>query len=790
MTQKVIDLKFQYEDNIGLDFQPNKIAIYSLSSKLRYWKNGVYLRYTNGQKVIPKKLKVIFTPNEQRYFKTFTELRDGEKSFAYLSYGESFDKDIETLTLSIHVSPEYLVVARERNTLREDLEKMIIFWLYKSSEESYGGYAEVVSESETKVASERILSFYERFKPILLDDSCVGIICNGMVKARSLLRLIIGFFNPPPVYAGCAGGPVSCGNSIRTCKCPNGNICTEGSVCSFFPFTLCSCSTICDYGDGVDMVCSFRTTQSSCNYANSGACSDNGYDCQSGSCTWTCVPSCSAPLCGQSNGCGGWCSNADASNWSDTGNRSCGGGCGTQSCQKEQSNPCGGFQWVADGSTCNECGPYGSVTCGDWTQTYDCRGPDSGCQECGPYPSSWSACSSATFDRTRTCTEDCGSDNCAGVPLTDNCQANISGTFFDASDLSDCAAMAAAPKITGGTIQIDSSLYAPPVSYTPSFNGSGVYSQTVRSPETYSLTVNPGGGYIAAPKFVCQGSWAAFPGSAPGCGSQPCEAGTFDFGFWRIYGGWWQATGGSVYGGTGITSIIPASLPVAEQYLILDDANGQNGVALFRTGSVDLGTAPLAAVSASGWQASSGINHSRRGDFNYNYYLNKMNLIPKTSWNGSGKPAFTPIPGKDYQVFTSDTATIDFNLAAGEKMVFLVSGDVTIPGDASGNVDVPEGSFLSVIAGGDITISSAARQIEGWYNGENLTVQSIGDEATELQFVGEGAFIGWETLVLSRDRGVTNNTEPAEKFIARPDFMVNAPEVMKVVRATWKEVAP
>ncbi len=64
------------------------------------------------------------------------------------------------------------------------------------------------------------------------------------------------------------------------------------------------------------------------------------------------------------------------------------------------------------------------------------------------------------------------------------------------------------------------------------------------------------------------------------------------------------------------------------------------------------------------------------------------------------------------------------------------------------------------------------------------------------KFVGEGTFVGWNGIVLERDyddyagRKVENNYTPTESFRYRPDFLLNAPEEIKVPRYIWREVAP
>jgi len=79
----------------------------------------------------------------------------------------------------------------------------------------------------------------------------------------------------------------------------------------------------------------------------------------------------------------------------------------------------------------------------------------------------------------------------------------------------------------------------------------------------------------------------------------------------------------------------------------------------------------------------------------------------------------------------------------------------------------------------------------GWVGrGDSLSIESTGDTTTELQFRGEGSFVGWNGVSLNRDRGESNATEPAEEFVFRSDLMINAPIALKFSRYVWQEKAP
>jgi len=350
----------------------------------------------------------------------------------------------------------------------------------------------------------------------------------------------------------------------------------------------------------------------------------------------------------------------------------------------------------------------------------------------------------------------------------------VTGTLFDASDVDTCALMAGEAKISGATVDLVSASN----SYSPTTNGSGIYTSYVNTPDSYIVSPVVGEPYSATPKLVCQGSSADFVSTGATI--------TRDFGFWRVYGGWWQVVGGDVYGGGGVESVIPDSLPANEKYLVKEDADGADGLVYYDAGGeVVLGGGSDMAVSSSGWESESGYEGQ---DINYAYYMAKMKTLGKTAWDGLSKPAYSPVDG--YEVYTHTgniTIDYDFSINSDEKRIYMIDGNVVVDRAA---VTVALGSHLTVIASGTITFADNVGEIHGWWMGERIVIASTGNTATEIQFIGEGSFIGWSSIEFNRDRGVTNNTAPAEEFTYRPDFMVNAPDALKFSKYKWLEQTP
>jgi hypothetical protein len=418
------------------------------------------------------------------------------------------------------------------------------------------------------------------------------------------------------------------------------------------------------------------------------------------------------------------------------------------------------------------------------------------------YVSNWSACD-ANHKHTRTCREDCGTDNCAVTPLEEDCLGAVRGTLFNASDYGSCPAFDPA---TGYLTGLPAGVGAP--SRTFGFSGtwpplstavtdsSGNYSIQVYAPGSYNYDFSPlsdiyvtGGG----PKLTCFSAVASVPSNPVNCQTQPCSlVNDMSFGFWKIYGGWWQAVGGSVHGDTGVRSEIPASL-ATEMSLILPDTTAGNrlGFLSYGTARADdmLGTNPEAKVSSELWEKESKYSGQI---YDWSFYNSRFNLFTKTSWS-DGESVVYDDQGKGYQIFQSDGSINSFDLSptGTQKVIFHINGNVRVTGD----IVVPDGAFLAVIAKGTITFDPSVSQADGWYVAESiaipcLDVDSNGCDKTDSQFAGNGSFIAWNGFSLGRTRNLTNNAAPSEKFTYRQDLYRNAPTPMKVYTKLYKPFVP
>jgi hypothetical protein len=229
----------------------------------------------------------------------------------------------------------------------------------------------------------------------------------------------------------------------------------------------------------------------------------------------------------------------------------------------------------------------------------------------------------------------------------------------------------------------------------------------------------------------------------------------------------------------------------AGQKLILDDAWGRSGMLSYGvpwTG-LELGSNPNSRVSTPGWRIESIYDGLR---YDYDFYVTRMDVFESKVWADDSIGNYDD-GGTGYQIYKSaGDVTLSAVTLTTEKVILLVDGSVTV----SGEVVVPSGAFLAVIAKGNIAISPSVVTAQGWFVGENIYVpchDGNGDsvcDKDDIQFDGRGSFVGWTNIVLRRDMGVANNLMPSEKFTYRSDFLLNAPVPMRVYTKRFTPFIP
>jgi len=412
--------------------------------------------------------------------------------------------------------------------------------------------------------------------------------------------------------------------------------------------------------------------------------------------------------------------------------------------------------------------------------------------------SAWSACNPATHTRTRTCLAGC---NCEGVTLEEQCRGVISGTLFNATWMSACPAdLTSVEKIAGAGFTLTDGDSNPAPNASGTTDNSGYYSSEVLAPGAYSFDFSGLTRYETAPGSIlaCNGSVANVLGSDPTCAVQPCSfVQNMNFGLIEKYAGWWQVKGGSIFGAKGVQSFIPSSfggLALDKQRLILpDDVSGRNGLLVYGQKIVgQLGGNEDAVVSGDGWEILSSYETLR---YDYDFYEIRMDIFGATAWDG-GDINYDD-NGVGYQIFkytgTEDINAFNYSGPTGtQKVILLIDANVNV----IGNIEVPEGAFLAIISSESISFNYNVTKAQGLFVAENINIPckdvlEDGCDMEDEQFLGEGSFVAWTDMILSRGLpGNLNNTQPSELFTYRPDFMVNIPTPMKVYTKKYSPFIP
>ena len=430
------------------------------------------------------------------------------------------------------------------------------------------------------------------------------------------------------------------------------------------------------------------------------------------------------------------------------------------------------------------------------------------------YVSAWSTCNSS-FTRTRTCREDCGTDDCtafqaSGNALSQSCQGSIRGTIFDASNRASCPAFNPAtgfltglnadeiPPVTTFAISDQSAIAPHPytVLTQPTTNSSGNYTALVYAPATYGYDFTGFRSYFilsGGPKLTCTSTAAVVPDNPTTCTTQPCSiVNNISFGFNRLYGGWWRASGAGVYADTGIKSVIPPT--ATDQNLMTPNTAEGNRIGFLTYGVTKptdlLGANPSAKISTSALERQSKYAGLI---YDWGYYNNRFNLFKINPWNGTDPIVYSDPNSLGYQIYKVDSGinSFTYNPSAGEKVIVLAHGDVNV----TSNIVVPNTAFLVIIASGSIIFDSSVTRADGWYVASTISTPchsttALGCDQDDSQFVGNGSFVAWNGFNLARHQGVLNNTQPSAQFNYRQDLFTNAPKPMKLFTKIYKPFIP
>ncbi|PIP88130.1 hypothetical protein COW80_02010 [Candidatus Beckwithbacteria bacterium CG22_combo_CG10-13_8_21_14_all_01_47_9] len=227
-------------------------------------------------------------------------------------------------------------------------------------------------------------------------------------------------------------------------------------------------------------------------------------------------------------------------------------------------------------------------------------------------------------------------------------------------------------------------------------------------------------------------------------------------------GAWWQADSGNIHADNGgVTSEIPSTCTGAcKPYLI----TGVTGLLSFN-GTVNLNGNEINETGPD-WQAETKYHGTPTG---FSYFQRLLADDPDAEANG-------------VEIYEDFYSTIkEINVANGENRIILVNGYA----DINHNIYVVPGGFLAIIASGDITVADDVTNVEGVFISDGIFSSGTGNK----QLIGEGMFTGWTGISLGRALA-DNTVTPAEKFIYRPDLLLNAYRYLFSLNIAWREVAP
>jgi hypothetical protein len=153
-------------------------------------------------------------------------------------------------------------------------------------------------------------------------------------------------------------------------------------------------------------------------------------------------------------------------------------------------------------------------------------------------------------------------------------------------------------------------------------------------------------------------------------------------------------------------------------------------------------------------------------------------------------PAGTLRPG--YYKANRETRFGSYSFSGGGDYVFVINSNIHF----EGNITVTRGTTVTFIASGDINVESGVTQLQGIFSAnKNFTVESAAVGADSPLLI-EGSVIAnairttTYTLINRRDLVSIDNANPSVVIQMRPDFILNAPELIRHSEVKIQEVAP
>ncbi|MBU0978394.1 hypothetical protein KKF92_01040 [Patescibacteria group bacterium] len=304
-------------------------------------------------------------------------------------------------------------------------------------------------------------------------------------------------------------------------------------------------------------------------------------------------------------------------------------------------------------------------------------------------------------------------------------------------------------------------------------------------------------------------------------GNEECDGGTncdmTGYGCILISDSWWQTYGGLVYANNVITSFIPNTAS-SSLFLILKNLTSlldSAGIPLTSYNSILTGDGSYTDRDDQAVVQSANYAQVVRQDYDYFarfYYLNDPGLddmgdseTTTTIYDFDAQPYLLV---DDTLIFKS-SGDLNIDLSGtlspggpGSKQIVFVAGDIHFLNSShlTSITSLSQGEFLAFIANGTITFAdtigyadpttnptSVAPNVSGLFVADKIVIDS--NSGTDRKFIGEGTFVGWDSFELGRDYdSATNNYDPTEVFIYRPDLVLSAPERIKQPINVWQEI--
>lgn len=269
---------------------------------------------------------------------------------------------------------------------------------------------------------------------------------------------------------------------------------------------------------------------------------------------------------------------------------------------------------------------------------------------------------------------------------------------------------------------------------------------------------------------------------------------------------WFQGLNGDIYSRGNITTIVPST--AVNKYFIGPSTAGNKTRGLPIAGITSNGIT-LNGASIGLGRVNGAIFEGVREDFDYFKHsfklqvstdANTKDLGNVSTYNLATLPASYPTGREAFYQNGAITFTSGSNAAVnvtGSKVIF-VNGNVTV----DQNITVSAGNFFAIVSSGTITFSNRVTAAQGVYiANQQLQVTNAADATTGMsnrQFNGQGIFVGWGGVTLSRNLNspntdadnLDNNQYPAELFTYRSDLLLSAPDGFKQSKLEWKELEP